>query len=404
MFAPLPLIRMTFAANACRNTFFETIGVWEGSFKFPKHGSKAFVASGYAMNTTYQPIRRILPTVAVVGVLLFAGCGGKKEPLKQAGGQPPTVVDVMIVQTSQISSELEVNGEVAANEFVELHPEVSGRLTYLNVPEGGNVAQGTVIARINDADLQAQVTKTKVQLDLAKQTEARLKKLLDVNGVNQADYDIAVGQVNSLEADLNYSAALIEKTVVKAPFSGTLGLRQVSPGAYVTPATTLATLQQVQQLKVDFNVPEEFSSYIQKGDTVFIRTDLDQETRQTATVWAIEPQANRDTRNLKARAILAGDKANPGAFVKVYIARKGNAKSIMIPSNAIIPDAMSKKVVLVKEGKATFVPVETGMRQDRMVEVVSGLTPGDSLVVDGVLFARPNAPLKVRSVKQIDAK
>ncbi|MBP8073430.1 MAG: efflux RND transporter periplasmic adaptor subunit, partial [Bacteroidia bacterium] len=268
--------------------------------------------------------------MAVVGVLLFAGCGGKKEPLKQAGGQPPTVVDVMIVQTSQISSELEVNGEVAANEFVELHPEVSGRLTYLNVPEGGNVAQGTVIARINDADLQAQVTKTKVQLDLAKQTEARLKKLLDVNGVNQADYDIAVGQVNSLEADLNYSAALIEKTVVKAPFSGTLGLRQVSPGAYVTPATTLATLQQVQQLKVDFNVPEEFSSYIQKGDTVFIRTDLDQETRQTATVWAIEPQANRDTRNLKARAILAGDKANPGAFVKVYIARKGNAKSIMI--------------------------------------------------------------------------
>lgn len=356
------------------------------------------------MNTKSQPILRTLPSLAIVGILLFAGCAGKKEPPKAAGGPPPTIVDVIVVGPSPVSSELEVNGEVTANEFVELHPEVSGRLTYLNVPEGGNIAQGTVVARINDADLQAQISKTKVQLELARQTEARLKKLLDVNGINQADYDAALNQVRSLEADIAYTEAMIEKTVVKAPFSGTLGLRQVSPGAYVTPATTIASLQQVQQLKVDFSVPEEFSEYVQKGDTVFVRTDLGQAQRQSATVWAIEPQANRDTRNLKARAILAGDQANPGAFVKVYIARGNNVQSILIPSNAIIPDAMSKKVVLVKGGKATFVPVETGMRHDRLVEVTSGLSPGDSLVVDGVLFARPNAPLKVRSVKKLEGQ
>lgn len=340
----------------------------------------------------------------LLATLSLPACSGNKQPNPQAGGQPPTIVDVIIVGPSKVSSELEVNGEVAANEFVELHPEVSGRLTYLNVPEGGNIGQGTVVARINDADLQAQKSKSKVQLELARQTEARLKKLLDVNGINQADYDAAYNQVRGLEADIAYTDAMIEKTVVKAPFSGTLGLRQVSPGAYVTPSTTIVTLQQVQTLKVDFSVPEEFSEFVQKGDTVLVKTDLGQDERLPATVWAIEPQANRDTRNLKARAMLAGDKANPGAFVKVYIQRGGNASSILIPSNAIIPDAMSKKVVLVKGGKASFVPVETGMRQDRLVEVTSGLSPGDSLVVDGVLFARPNAPLKVRSVKQLEAK
>lgn len=336
----------------------------------------------------------------LVAMGLLWGCGGKTEPPKPGGGQPPTIVDVIVAQPSSISTEIEVNGEVTANEFVELHPEVSGRLVYLDVAEGNSIQQGTVIARLNDADLQATLGKIQVQLDLAQQNESRLKQLLGLNGINQADYDAALGQVNSLKADLKYTQAMIDKTVVKAPFSGTIGLRQVSPGAYVTPATTIASLQQTQQLKVDFNVPEEHIQLIHKGDTVGVRTDRG---REVATVMAIEPQANRGTRNLKVRATLGGDKANPGAFVKVYIHQGANNTGILIPSNAIIPDAMSKKVVLVKGGKATFVPVETGNRKERLLEVTSGLQPGDSVVVDGVLFARPNAPLKVRSVKRLEA-
>ncbi|MFM2375391.1 MAG: hypothetical protein RLZZ165_488, partial [Bacteroidota bacterium] len=283
----------------------------------------------------------------------------------------------------------------------DLHPEVSGRLVYLHVPEGAIVSQGTVVARLNDADLQAQLEKTQVQLDLATQMEARLKKLLDVNGLNQADYDAALGQVNSLKADLRYTQAMIEKTVVKAPFTGTIGLRQVSPGAYVTPATTIASLQQTQQLKVDFNLPEESGALVKKGDTVSVMTG---QGRETALISAIEPQANRETRNLRVRAILNGNEVHPGAFVKVHVQHRGDAKSFLLPSNAIIPDAMSKKVVLVKGGKATFVPIETGIRRDRLVEVTSGLQAGDSVVVDGVLFARPNSPLKVRSIKQLDGQ
>jgi membrane fusion protein, multidrug efflux system len=344
-------------------------------------------------------------TFAAMGIfaMLLAACAGKPATTVPAGGPPPVVVDVVIAQTATLNASIEVNGEVSAGEYVELHPEVSGRLVFLNVPEGANVAQGTVVARINDADLQAQLHKTKVQLALAQQNEVRLRKLLDINGINQADYDIALGQVQALEADILYTQALIDKTIVKAPFAGRLGLRLVSPGAYVTPATTLASLQQVQQLKIDFSIPEAYSPLIQPGDSVEVTTDLSAGKRLHAIVSAVEPQVNRETRNLKVRALLSGQLANPGAFVKVYLGVAGKQGGIMVPTNAIIPDAMSKKVVTVKGGKAVFVTVETGMRQNRLVEVVRGLVPGDSVVVDGVLFARPNAPVKVRSVKTLEA-
>lgn len=349
------------------------------------------------MNHIVQP-RRLSAALLACTALLW-GCSKDAGPAKPAPAAPPTVVDVIVTAAGSVSSPVEVNGEIAATEYVELHPEVSGRLSYLNVPEGAQVAQGTVIARVNDADLQAQARKLSVQIGLARQTERRLRQLLDINGVNQADYDDALGRLQGLEADSAYNQALIDKTVVRAPFSGRLGLRLVSPGAYVTPATTIASLQQVAQLKVDFTVPEQWGAGLKPGDTVQVLTDA-AAALQPAVIAAVEPQVLRSSRNIRCRALLLGGEARPGAFAKVHL-KRGASQAILIPTNAIIPDAMSKKVVTVKGGKAKFVSVETGERHARFIEVVSGLQPGDSVVVDGVLFARPDAPLQVRAVKQL---
>src|SRR5471030_2222834 len=126
-------------------------------------------------------------------------CSRKKDPPLKTN--PPTIVDVIIAQTRTISHTVEVNGAVLANEYAELHPEINGRITYLDVPEGARIAKGVVIARINDADLQATLSKSKVLLDLYVKTEERLRKLLAVNGINQADYDAALNNVNSTKAD-----------------------------------------------------------------------------------------------------------------------------------------------------------------------------------------------------------
>jgi membrane fusion protein (multidrug efflux system) len=331
---------------------------------------------------------------------LFA-CNGKKQDPSKQNTPAQTLVDVVIAGSRQLTNTIEANGSVVANEMVEIHPEISGRLTLLNVPDGAKVSAGTILAKINDADLQAQLGKSKVQLDLAQKTEERLRKLLAVSGANQADYDAALNNVNNIKADIDLLNAQIDKTVAKAPFGGVLGLRLVSPGAYVTPQTILATLQQVDKVKIDFTVPELYANLIHKGGTVQIVTNQKGQKR-TATVIATEPDINTSTRNLKVRALLNGSSIDPGTFVKILFDAGGKTNFIVIPTNAIIPDADSKKVIVVKDGKGKMVPVETGVRSAGSVEITKGLSDGDSVVVTGVLFVRPNAPVKIRSVKNLE--
>jgi len=333
--------------------------------------------------------------------ILLVSCKQKKEsPAQNAKAQGPTIVDVIIAGSTNIANALEVSGAVIPNETININPEISGRLTYLNIPDGGSVTQGAILAKINDADLQANLSKTKLLLEMAQKTESRLKKLLAINGINQADYDLALNQVNSYKADLLVTQAQLDKTVIKAPFSGVLGLRQISPGAYVTPAIVLSTLQQVDKVKVDFNVPEMYTSLIHKGATVTVQTN-ETGTKRKAVIIATDPQINSTTRNLKVRALLEGKAISPGTFVKVYLDNGSGRNSIMIPTNAIIPDARAKKLIVVKDGKGVFVDVETGIRNKGMAEIIKGIKLGDSIVVTGVLFVRPNMPVKVRSVKQL---
>ncbi|MEI6585827.1 MAG: efflux RND transporter periplasmic adaptor subunit [Sediminibacterium sp.] len=321
--------------------------------------------------------------------------------VKQNAGPQKIMVDVIVAKTQKISNIIEANGTVLANEYAELHPEVNGRLVFLDIPEGTVVKKGTVIAKINDADLQAQLSKTKVQLNLAELTEQRYKKLLNINGINQNDYDIALNQVNSLKADLDYTQTLIDKTVLKAPFDGLLGLRLISQGSFVTTATVLTSIQQVSKLKIDFTLPENYSNLIRKGKTIDVDIDGGKSARKKATIFATEPMVNAATRNLKVRAYLNAT-ANPGAFVKIYLDAGENSKSIVVPSSSVMPEARSKRLVVVKNGKSVFVDVETGVRTVGAVEILSGINVGDSIIVTGILFTRQNGLVKIRSVKNVE--
>ena len=348
----------------------------------------------------YSP--RLVTISALISILfLFYQCKSKAKTDNAPKANAPVVVDVLIAARELVSSVIEANGTVIAGEYLELRPEVSGRLTFLNLPEGKYIAKGTVVARVNDADLRAQILRSKVQLDLAQKTVNRYKQLLDVNGINQADYDVALNQVNTLNADIVYTQALIDKTVIRVPFSGVAGLRQVSPGAYVTPTTIIATLQQTNEVKIDFTLPQIYGNSIKNGSLIDVVVDAASAQRSKAIIIATEPGANTETRNLRVRAVLKGAAANPGAFVKVYIDAGKGKYSIKVPTNCIIPDDKNNQVILVKNGFANFVNVQTGIREANTVEVISGINDGDSVVVTGVLFARPKSKLNVRSVKKI---
>lgn len=335
---------------------------------------------------------------ALIVLSLLFSCKSKNKNLAPKE-KPLVMVEVIIAGAENVTSSLEVNGSVLSNEMVELRPEISGRLIYLNIPDGAKVKQGTILAKVNDADLQAQMEQQKTQLDLATKTEKRLGNLLKVNGVNQADYDVALSQVNSILANIKVLNAQIDKTVIKAPFSGELGLREVSPGAYVTPQTLIGTLQQTDKVKIDFTVPETYAAIIIKGGKVRIQTNMSAESLE-ATISAIEPQINSVSRNIKVRAFLDTGILSPGAFVKVMLDQ--NRQTIMVPSNAIIPDALSNQVVVVRNNKAVFTNVETGLRNANLVEITSGVNAGDSIVVTGMLFVRSNATVKITRVKNLN--
>ena len=175
----------------------------------------------------------------------------------------------------------------------------------------------------------------------------------------------------------------------------------MSQGAYVTPQNLLGTLQQTDKVKIDFTVPETYSEIIAKGNKVHIQTGSSDGNFE-ATITAIEPQINTVSRNIKVRALLTKGLIHPGAFVKVLLDQ--SRKGIMVPSNAIIPDALSNQVVVVQNGRANFVNVETGLRNANLVELTRGINPGDSIIVSGMLFVRPKAAVKVKRVKSLKEK
>ncbi len=341
-------------------------------------------------------------------VLLLCSCGSKQEEKKEGGGKGaggraggPVRVDVIVAAPSPVSTITEASGTVIASESVELRPEISGRLTYLNIPEGKRVTKGTVLARVNDADIRANIAKNKAQLQLAEKTAERYRKLYEIGGLNQSEYDVAVNQIATLQADINFQYAQLSRTVVQAPFTGVVGLRQVSPGAYVSPQNVLATLQKLDEVKIDFTLPQEYGDHLKVGNIVTVSLAND-EKRYRARVIAVEPQIEQNTRNLKVRTVLENGNASPGAFAKVYVQQGEDKNSIMVPTNAIIPEAKDKKLVLVKNGKAVMTSVVTGIRKEQMVAIETGVNQGDTIVVSGVLFARPNTPVKIGKVLTYD--
>ncbi len=266
----------------------------------------------------------------------------------------------------------------------------------LNIKEGSRVGIGQMIAKIKDTDLKAQLKKLNFEVELAKQTEARQKKLLDINAISKEEYEITANKINTLAADKELIQANLDKTVLKAPFSGKIGMKNVSEGAYVTPATSLATLVQTNPVKIDFSVPEKYSTQIKVGSVLKFEVE-GQPDAYSANVVAIDPKIDPNLRTLRIRASAKNnaDRLVPGMFVKVTLDLAAS-QAIMIPTEAIVPVLKGKKVYVVKNGKATEVLIETGIRTDKDVQVTKGLNAGDSLIVTGIMSLKKDAPVKVK--------
>ena len=318
--------------------------------------------------------------------------GGSKPPA------PPVSVDVYVAALQTIENDIMSSGTIMPNEEVEIRPETSGRLMNLYIKEGTFVQRGQLIAKIKDTDLQAQLKKIQFEEVLAKKMEERQRKLLDINAISKDEYDITANKLNTIGADIELIKVGLEKTEVRSPFSGKIGLKSISEGAYLSPSTTIATLVQINPVKVDFTIPEKYSNEVKLGQLVKFTTDGVQTNAEiNAKITAIDPKIDPNLRTLRIRALTANPAGRliPGMFVKVNLNLQAS-RSIMVPTEAIVPILKGKKVFVVENGKAIEKMVETGIRNDRVIQVTSGLAVGDSIIVSGIMALKKEAAVKVK--------
>ncbi len=320
--------------------------------------------------------------------------GGDAKNAKSSGGAVP--VNVFIVGRESIENQIFASGTVLPNEEVNLMAEISGRLVKLDIKEGAYINKGQLIAKINDRELRAQLQKVAYNQDLSKKIEARQKKLLNVEAINLEEYDVTSNNIRVLEAEKEVIEAQLEKTEIRAPFSGRIGLKFISEGAFLAPGTPIVTIVQSNPVKIDFTVPEKYSPSIRVGSTVKFNLDGDPST-YSAKILAIDPKVDENLRTLRVRALANNPEGRfvPGMFVKVLADLDANRMAMMIPTEAIVPVLKGKKVFVVKDGKAQEAMVTTGLRTDKKIQIIDGLQPGDSLITSGIIAIKPNTAVKV---------
>ncbi len=347
--------------------------------------------------TKFTP--KLLILVAIP--FLMQACKDAATNEKKEAPKPPAAkVDAYIVSTAAVSNEIEVPGSLAPFEETNLQPEVSGRVTGIFFKEGATVNQGAVLVKLYDADLQAQAKKLQVQLAISKKTEERQAELLKINGISQQDYDLSLLSVKNLQADIDILQTNISKTSLRAPFTGKAGLRNISMGAYISPSTVVTTIREVDKLKLLFTVPERYSAKMRMGNSIKFKID-GSDNIFSATIIATENSVAEDTRSMKVKATVGreSNKLFAGAFAKVQLSLGTNEAALMIPTQAIIPQARGKKVMLYTNGMANLAPVTTGVRDTAMVQITSGLKAGDTVIITGLLTIKPGSKVQLNPIR-----
>jgi membrane fusion protein (multidrug efflux system) len=348
-------------------------------------------------------IKHIVYTLLIVGLGAFiayriSSNKNKNNDSKDKGGKNKvTNVNGIIVHTQTFDNNLSLSGSIEANEEVEIRSEVSGVVEGIHFIEGANVTKGQVLFKVNDLELRAQLGQASTRENLASENERRAKLLLQKEAISQEEFDIARADYKSAQAQSQLIKAQIAKTAVRAPFSGKIGLRSISPGTYITPSILVAKLVNIGKLKITFSVPEKYANQIKMNATISFKV-AGSNDKYEAKIYAIEPEVQVATRTLQVRAIAENKtgKLLPGTFANVELPLDVITDAIVVPTEAIVPVQNGKKVFISNKGIAKEVMVETATRTDASIIVLSGLKTGDTLITTGVMSLKADSPVKLK--------
>jgi len=340
---------------------------------------------------------RVNALLLIVAVLTVAGCGSSdSRTTGRTGGGEALSVEAILIRPQPLEDKFYTTGTLMANEEVELRPEVSGRVMGVYFEEGSRVNDGDVLLQMNDRELQAELKRKQLEESLAAQEESRARALHEIRGISQEEYDKVLNTLNLKKAERDVIESQIAKTRIVAPMSGVVGLRYVSEGSFVSPTSIVATMQDIDTLKVEFSVPEKYAGRLASGTRIKVTVGNSAEAIR-GVVYAVESKVEQTTRTLKARAVMAnpGGSLIPGSFARVEITLQRIDDAIVIPTGAILPELEGERVFVCENGRARSVPVTTGIRTERSIQIVEGLKPNDTLIATGLLQVADGKPVQI---------
>lgn len=355
--------------------------------------------------------------LAVVGLfgLAYLAHDANRSPVaalappaaKPAGGTPGSAPEGMaqpVETVKAMAMDLAVDatavGSLRSNESVVLRPETAGRISAIGFKDGVAVGKGSLLVSLDAATQAAEFEQARASLGLAQANQKRNRDLFEKKFISQQSLDNTAAALKVQEAALALAQAKLEKMRIKAPFSGVIGIRNVSVGDYVKEGQDLVNLEDIGTLKIDFRLPEAYLGQLKPGQRVEVSSDALPGQRFEAMLDAIDPLIDTNGRAISCRARMAntGARLRPGMFVRVRLIFERRSNVLLIPEQALVPDATAPFVYRIAEGKALRVPVKTGVRRNAQVEIVAGLSAGDEIVTAGQLKLRDGAP--VRAVAQ----
>jgi membrane fusion protein, multidrug efflux system len=345
----------------------------------------------------------------LLGALALSACGksgaksgGAGGPGGPGGEMPPSPAEVAVAKKDTVVDALEATGQIEAIQAIDLRPDIEGRVVQIPATEGTEVAAGTVLVRIDDQELKAQVARAEADRDLARQALARTKDLLTQRASSTSDLERAEATARSSQAELDLLTLRLDRTTVRAPFAGVVGQRFVSLGDYVTTGSRLMTLQTVNPQRVAFTVPEKFASRLRKGQKVTFRVAALTGREFTGTVDFVDPVVQLPARTILIKALVANPKRElqAGMFAEARLATEVRPGAVIVPEDALVPMQGSFFVWAVVDGKAVRRTVGIGVRSPGFVEIRSGVDAGEQVVVGGQERLFDGAPVSATVVER----
>jgi len=399
----------------------KAIGVWERAKAFyARIGQKWRNTKAYAKLMAMEPLQRRM-TIMLCSVFLLLGLIFAFNQLKTAMikyfisgmGLPPATVSTMVIAPSEWQPKLTSVGNVRAFRGVELSTEVGGLVQTVPVKSGQDVKENELLIKLNDSSDVAQLNSLKALADLAKVINERDRQQLAIQAISKNVFDTSAADAKSKKAQVEQQTALIAKKNLKAPFSGRVGIVAINPGQYVNPGDKLLTLQTLDPIFVDFNLPQSNAEQIQVGQEVVVTTDAFKDASFTGKITAVSPKVDTNTRNIQVEAQIANPdkKILPGMFANVNIKVGEETKLLTLPQTAITYNPYGSTVFIAKptgkkdkQGKPAFeaqqVFVTTGATRGDQVAILKGVKEGATVVTSGQLKLKNGTPLIINNKVQ----